>query len=494
MTRILDLFLVLFFTSLSISLAAQLPDGSIAPDFTLTDINGDTYNLYDELEAGRSIVLDISATWCGPCWTYHEGGTLDKLYENFGPDGTNEIRVFMVEGDDATNLSCLYGPTDCNNTTLGDWVSDTAYPIFSPELGAADSLIEDYKLRYWPSIYGISPIDKTTFLIGQSGYEFWKEWVIDSWQMKGTTSITDADCMNGGMVDLEITHGFGNLSYEWSNGSTLQDLTNVSAGTYSVIIKDEHDVSITIDSIVVGGILSLMELDNQSVDCNGESTGAIEVIVSGGEGTIEYDWSNGLQGSYIDNLSQGEYEVTCTDINGCVVVQSFTISEPEAISIISIVITEDIDALSSGTISLEAAGGTGDLMFEWSNGATTSNIDNLPAGEYSVIITDANGCIYTETGIIVGATTDVTDIDVVVDFSMYPVPAQTILNINAKLNTSQTIKMDILDTTGNLVWSKSYQTAEINEKVDLASFPTGIYILAVASSGSIQSEKFIVIK
>ena len=78
----------------------------------------------------KSIVLDISATWCPPCWTYHTSGVLEGLYADYGPDGTDQIRVFMVEADDATNLACLYGSAGCNNSTMGDWVTGTNYPIF----------------------------------------------------------------------------------------------------------------------------------------------------------------------------------------------------------------------------------------------------------------------------------------------------------------------------------------------------------------------------
>ncbi len=128
-------------------LLAQLPSGSIAPDFTATDINGKTWNLYEILDSGKSVVLDISATWCGPCWNYHTSGTLDRLHEMYGPDGTNEMVVIMIEGDSNTPVECLYG--DCANT-LGDWTDGVHYPI----IDNAD-IADAYEITYYPTLYHI---------------------------------------------------------------------------------------------------------------------------------------------------------------------------------------------------------------------------------------------------------------------------------------------------------------------------------------------------
>ena len=156
---------ILFFAGVAMSLnvLAQLPDGSIAPDFTATDISGVEHNLYSVLDEGHQAILFFFSTWAGPSWTYHQTGILDSLNEAFGPNGTNEIRVFYLEGDDSTTNDDLYG---LGTATQGDWVQGTTSPI----IDNAGSIFDNYNATYFPTILTICS-DRVLTEAGQIGFD-----------------------------------------------------------------------------------------------------------------------------------------------------------------------------------------------------------------------------------------------------------------------------------------------------------------------------------
>lgn len=143
--------------------SAQLADGSIAPDFTLNDINGYTHNLYNYLNQGKTVFIDFSAAHCPTCWAYHNTHALSNLYNTHGPNGSssNDILVLFIELDPSNGSNELNG---ISGNTQGNWVLGTPYPIFNPE-GSDRDIITQYDAIYYPMVYGICP-DRTIKLLG----------------------------------------------------------------------------------------------------------------------------------------------------------------------------------------------------------------------------------------------------------------------------------------------------------------------------------------
>jgi hypothetical protein len=159
------------------SAQAQLAPNSVAPNFTVTAYqswlstagqNGNgTYTLYDYLDAGYTVILDVSATWCGPCWNYHLGGALDDVYINHGPAGypgvsastTDDVMVIWVEGDGATaDATMLDG-----SGAIGNWIQPNAtlgqiqFPMANPVSATATQINNDYDIAFYPTVYKICP-------------------------------------------------------------------------------------------------------------------------------------------------------------------------------------------------------------------------------------------------------------------------------------------------------------------------------------------------
>ncbi|MFY7729853.1 MAG: redoxin family protein [Flavobacterium sp.] len=147
-----------------LSANAQLASGSTAPDFTATDINGVEHSLYaDYLNQGKTVIIDISATWCGPCWRYHGTHALADFYETYGPNGSNEVVVLFIEGDPGTSVQSLYGTNTSSDTstTQGNWTNHSPYPIIDDGTGAISNA---YAIQYFPTVYMICPNGNVTEL------------------------------------------------------------------------------------------------------------------------------------------------------------------------------------------------------------------------------------------------------------------------------------------------------------------------------------------
>lgn len=336
MKTLLRTFLLLCLIGLTQSVQAVLPDGSVAKDFTVTDLNGQTWNLFDLLDEGKTVYLEFSATWCGPCWNYHNGNHLKNLWSSYGPNATDEVFVIFIEADLSTNTNCLYGPQGCNSSTQGDWVTGTPFPI--TDLNSSNGgIASDYQITYYPTIYSICPQTKKVYESGQRTTGGQYEYVTSCAMTYDVVGSQNASChgYEDGSIDIEPVGGYFPYYYEWSNGKTTEDVGDLAAGTYTCTIRDKNNVEIETIEIVIDEPTAVeVSADVITIEtCPGYGDGAINISSNGGAGGYSYLWNNGNSQEDINDLNAGDYTVVVTDSDGCFTEEVFTVDvnpAPEA--------------------------------------------------------------------------------------------------------------------------------------------------------------------
>lgn len=206
---------------------------------------------------------------------------------------------------------------------------------------------------------------------------------------------TDETCSNGfGSVDISVTGGTAPLSYAWSNGPTTQDISNMSSGTYSVVVTDASGCEATTQAVInsSSGSLAIVQPLIINESCS-SGNGSIDISINGAANPTSFLWSNGATTQDISSLSAGNYTVTVTDGNGCSTTGDYTVlNTGTTLSIPNATISDEYCGSGSGSIAITVNGGSAPYNYVWSNGGTISSTSNLSAGTYSVTVTDAGGC------------------------------------------------------------------------------------------------------
>lgn len=265
---------------LSLSLAgflqtnAQLADGSTAPDFTFTDINGTSHNLYTYLNQGKYVAVDYSATWCGPCWYYHNTlKVMDSLYEKHDTPGDKKWKVLFLEGDASTTLADVQG-TGAN--TQGNWTANTPFPICNPSSGAdLTGFKTGYQTSFYPTFFLICPNKKVyQDTLNNAAYP-WP--IVGTWE-----SIVNKKCAAAtGLDDVNDANPVTVYPVPDNSSTTLYFSLNKSVN-YSVVINDLNG------KIVFEKEYSNNNAGDQKVDINTSSlsNGVYLISVKAAERTI----------------------------------------------------------------------------------------------------------------------------------------------------------------------------------------------------------------
>ncbi|MBK9460265.1 MAG: gliding motility-associated C-terminal domain-containing protein [Sphingobacteriales bacterium] len=219
------------------------------------------------------------------------------------------------------------------------------------------------------------------------------------------TQTTNANCnQSDGSISITATGGTGNLSYTWSNTpANTPNLTNLTTGNYTVTITDEVQCSTTQTIAVLNNDApTIQSIDTTPSTCN-NNNGTAQINLTGGTGTLSYVWTDAVSTTNsATNLSAQNYTVTITDQSQCSAIATFTINNQAAPQVIDTQITNASCGNNNGTISITTTGGTGNLVYTWTDLVSNTNIaNNLSPQTYTVTITDQNACSTTTTAVIV---------------------------------------------------------------------------------------------
>ncbi len=215
--------------------------------------------------------------------------------------------------------------------------------------------------------------------------------------LTATLSGTDASCAGicDGTGTVSPAGGTAPYTYLWNNGETTQTATMLCAGTNTVVITDANGCTIT-ESITTNEppLLLVTAIPVQDVLCFGDNNGIANATAIGGTAPYNYTWDNSaLNTGTPTDLPAGANIVTVTDANGCTATASVTIGSPTELVATATSTNVDCFGNSTGTVSATASGGTAPYSFDW--GAI--DVNNVPAGTYTVTVIDNNGCITTAT-------------------------------------------------------------------------------------------------
>lgn len=208
--------------------------------------------------------------------------------------------------------------------------------------------------------------------------------------------ITDATCgLCDGTATVAPTGGTAGYTYLWSNGETTATADSLCSGLYTVDITDANgcvtNVSIPVSNPTGPTSATIV---STNITCNGLSNGSVTSVTPvGGTAPYTFLWiPSGVTTPALSSLLAGTYFVQITDANECSLMDSVIITEPAPI-LANQVIVATTCGLCDGSITIAPSGGTGPYTYLWNTGSTNDTLINLCAGTYTLIITDAAGCV-----------------------------------------------------------------------------------------------------
>jgi len=285
-----------------------------------------------------------------------------------------------------------------------------------------------------------------------------------------STTITAAICdADNGAIDLSVSGNTGPYTFLWSNGALTEDLNNILPDNYSVTVTGT-DGCTAVANLNVPNNSSTFSLAGTASPLNNcaADNGAIDLNITPA-GVYTILWSNGAVTEDISNLGPGVYTVSVTEFGVCTGTASFFVIDERSNPITNQSIVPELCGQADGSIDLIVSGGTAPYNFQWDSGQITEDLNNIGAGTYTVLVTDANDCTATASATVPGNS---------ISFA---------LSGAAVANTSCVADNGSINLSINPPAAYSYLWSEGSASEDLSNIPAGTYTVTVSAGGNCTS-------
>lgn len=291
-----------------------------------------------------------------------------------------------------------------------------------------------------------------------------------------------------GVVDVNASGGSGSFSYIFGGDTTdMMMFDGLAPGDYVVTVLDSDGCSLSTDAMVGDASPVVVNISVANVSCNGEGDGEMSINATGGTDVFEYSLDNVVFGvsPEFTNLDPSVYNVYVMDSNGCVANDQVTLTEPDPLSLTGTASNETSDGAGDGAIDVDVAGGNGGYEFSWSGPDGYSSLEEdiayLSAGDYTLTVTDANGCEISEVfGVAVGIAEFTGD----EAFVAFPNPSTGLFIIDWISESSTRWEWSVVDMQGRVVKNGQWNGIGQGQSLvlDLSDQANGAYTLQANNS------------
>ncbi len=299
-------------------------------------------------------------------------------------------------------------------------------------------------------------------------------------------TVTNEMCGQGnGAIDLTVS-GSSGYTYNWSNGATTQDISNLSAGEYTCTISDNFSCESTITKVVENntGTLEVNEIVHN--DNCGTASGYVNLTISGAT-NYSVIWNTGATTDNLTDLVAGDYSVTVrNDDTNCEYNDNFTIETVGLYALSEIITNSSCETCNDGAIDISLTPDTYTFSYNWSNSETTQDITGLLAGDYSVIVNNEFGC--EETGSYTIGFVGIRNPQLF-DISIYPNPIKDILNIKYSFLNNEKTSINIYNMLGKLIYQDIIKDKEGIKQINTSVFKAGVYFVKIGSDKNFKTFK-----